>query len=156
MTRCDSYKIKCPLCGNKVRVILYDTINATLSPKKREELLQGKINVVECPSCKKIFKVGKTLLYHDMERNFMVWYYPFESIKHQKFFDEFSADGHLNDDPALVEEEIPEYTKNVHYVFSMDEMVRYIIFREKLTKVKKKTIGIFDTNKLPTTLRSGY
>ncbi|MFZ2037979.1 MAG: CpXC domain-containing protein [Dehalococcoidales bacterium] len=139
MTRCDSYKIKCPLCGNKVRVILYDTINATLSPKKREELLQGKINVVECPSCKKIFKVGKTLLYHDMERNFMVWYYPFESIKHRKFFDEFSTDGYLNDDSALVEEEIPEYTKNVHYVFSMDEMIRYILFREKLAKVKKKT-----------------
>ena len=69
----------------------------------------------------------------------MVWYYPFESIKHRKFFDEFAADGHLNDDPALVEEEIPEYTKNVHYVFSMDEMIRYILFREKLAKVKKKT-----------------
>jgi endogenous inhibitor of DNA gyrase (YacG/DUF329 family) len=138
MTRCDSYKTKCPLCGNKVRVILYDTINATLSPKKREELLQGKINVVECPACKKTFKVSKSLLYHDMERNFMVWYYPFESIKHRNFFDVFSIDGHLNDDPALAEEDIPEYTKNVHYVFSMDEMIRYILFREKLAKVKDK------------------
>ena len=138
MTRCDSHRIKCPLCGSKITIILYDTINATLSPKKREELLQGKINVVECPACKKTFKVSKSLLYHDMERNFMVWYYPFESIKHRNFFDVFSIDGHLNDDPALAEEDIPEYTKNVHYVFSMDEMVRYILFREKLAKVKDK------------------
>ena len=104
MTRCDSHRIKCPLCGSKITIILYDTINATLSPKKREELLQGKINVVECPACKKTFKVSKSLLYHDMERNFMVWYYPFESIKHRNFFDVFSIDGHLNDDPALAEE----------------------------------------------------
>jgi hypothetical protein len=138
MTRCDSYKTKCPLCGNKVRVILYDTINATLSPKKREELLQGKINVVECPICKKTFKVSKPLLYHDMERNFMIWYYPFTCIKHRKFFDEFSADGHLDDNAGLAKDEMPEYAKNVHYVFSMDEMVRYILFREKLAKVKEK------------------
>jgi hypothetical protein len=26
----------------------------------------------------------------------------------------------------------------VHYVFSMDEMIRYILFREKLAKVKDK------------------
>ena len=139
MTRCESYKIKCPLCGNKVRVILYESINATLSPKKREELLQGKINVVECPSCKKTFKVSKSLLYHDMVRNFMVWYYPFESIKHRRFFDEFSADGHLDDNAGLAEEEIPEYAKNVHYVFGIDEMIRYILFREKLAKVKERT-----------------
>ena len=68
----------------------------------------------------------------------MVWYYPFESIKHRRFFDEFSADGHLDDNAGLAEEEIPEYAKNVHYVFSMDEMVRYILFREKLAKVKEK------------------
>jgi len=139
MTRCASYKIKCPLCSSKITVILYDTINATLSPKKRLELLKGNINVPECPVCKKTFRVGKPLLYHDMVRNFMVWYYPFESIKHRKFFDEFSADGHLDDNAGLAEEEIPEYAKNVHYVFSMDEMVRYILFREKLAKVKEKT-----------------
>ena len=140
MTRCDSHRIKCPLCGNKITVILYDSINATLSTKKREELLQGKINVVECPACKKIFKVSKSLLYHDMVINYMVWYYPFESIKHREFFDEFSVDGHLNDDTGLAKDELPEYAKNVHYVFSMNEMVRYILFREKLAKVKKKTV----------------
>jgi len=136
MTRCESYRIKCPLCGNKIRVILWDTINATLSPKKREELVQGKINVVECPSCKKTFKVSKSLLYHDMARNFMVWYYPFESTKHRSFFVEFSADGNLEDNVGLAKDEIPEYMKNVHYVFSMDEMIRYILFREKLAKIK--------------------
>jgi DNA-directed RNA polymerase subunit RPC12/RpoP len=138
MTRYESYKIKCPLCGKRVMVILCDTINATLNPKKRLELLKGNINIPECPACKKTFKVSKSLLYHDMERNFMVWYYPFESIKHRRFFDEFSADGHLDDNAGLAEEEIPEYAKNVHYVFSMDEMVRYILFREKLAKVKEK------------------
>ena len=140
MTRYESYKIKCPLCNNKVNVTLLDSINATLNPKKRLELLKGNINIPECPACKKTFRVGKSLLYHDMERNFMVWYYPFESMKHLKFFDEFSADGHLDDNAGLAKDEIPEYAKNVHYVFSMDEMVRYILFREKLVKVKSKLI----------------
>ena len=140
MTNCGSHRIKCPLCGNKITVILYDSINATLSPKKREELLQGKINVVECPACKKTFKVSKSLLYHDIVRNYMVWYYPFESIKHRSFFDEFSADGHLIDDTGLAKDDIPEYAKNVHYVFSIDEMVRYILFREKLAIIKDKLV----------------
>jgi hypothetical protein len=39
----------------------------------------------------------------------------------------------------LAKDEIPEYMKNVHYVFSMDEMIRYILFREKLAKIKGKT-----------------
>ena len=69
----------------------------------------------------------------------MVWYYPFESTKHRSFFDEFSADGNLEDNVGLAKDELPEYMKNVHYVFSLDEMVRYILFREKLAKVKEKT-----------------
>ena len=141
MTRYESYKIKCPLCNSKVTVTLLDTINATLDPKKRLELLKGNINIPECPICKKTFKVNKSLLYHDMERNFMVWYYPFESMKHPNFFDEFSADGHLDDNSGLAEDEIPEYATYVHYVFSMNEMVRYILFREKLAKVKGKLIN---------------
>jgi len=104
------------------------------------ELLKGNINIPECPACKKTFKVSKSLLYHDMERNFMVWYYPFESMKHRKFFDEFSADGHLIDDTGLAKDDIPEYAKNVHYVFSIDEMVRYILFREKLAIIKDKLV----------------
>jgi len=140
MTRYESYKIKCPLCNNKVNVTLLDSINATLDPKKRLELLKGNINVPACPACKKTFKVSKSLLYHDIVRNYMVWYYPFESIKHRSFFDEFSADGHLIDDTGLAKDDIPEYAKNVYYVFSMDEMVRYILFREKLAKVKEKIV----------------
>ena len=139
MTRYESYKTKCPLCSNKVTVILYDTINATLILKNERNCSKAKSMCPECPTCKKTFKVSKPLLYHDMERNFMVWYYPFACIKHRKFFDEFSADGHLDDNAGLAEEEIPEYAKNVHYVFSMDEMVRYILFREKLAKVKEKS-----------------
>jgi len=69
----------------------------------------------------------------------MVWYYPFESTKHRSFFVEFSADGNLEDNVGLAKDEIPEYMKNVHYVFSMDEMIRYILFREKLAKIKGKT-----------------
>jgi hypothetical protein len=61
---------------------------------------------------------------------------PFESIKDPSFFDDFCSDGHLVLHAGLPEQEMPKYTKNVHYVFSMEELVRYILFREKLAEIK--------------------
>ena len=98
----------------------------------RDELLKGKIHVFDCPTCKKSFSVNKALLYHDMKRKFLVWYFPFEGIEHRSFFGQFNKDGSLKVKKYIEEDAWTGYIKNVHYVFSMNELVRYILFREKL------------------------
>lgn len=125
-------RINCPNCNDEVEVQLWESINAQISPEMRDELLKGKIHVFDCPTCKKSFSVNKALLYHDMKRKFLVWYFPFEGIEHRSFFGQFNKDGSLKVKKYIEEDAWTGYIKNVHYVFSMNELVRYILFREKL------------------------
>jgi hypothetical protein len=117
-------------------MVIWESINADLTPTAREALLDGRIHVAECPICNKTVKVHRPLLYHDMGREFLVSYSPFKSIRDPRFYEEFSVDGHLDFNPGLPEEEVPEYFKDVHYVFSMGELRRYIRFREILADMK--------------------
>ena len=132
-------KVSCPYCGNKIEMMIWDTINAQLSPEAREALLHGRIHVADCPICKKTIIVNNSILYHDMEKKFFVYYFPFESIRDPSFFDDFSVDGHLDLNAGLAEEEMPKYAKNIHFVFGVNELARYIQFREKLADIQDAT-----------------
>ena len=140
MSICRRNTLKCPDCGNKIETEIFDSINAQVNPEWREALLQGKIHVLKCPICQKTVNIDKSLLYHDMENEFMVWYYPFESLKEQGFLDQFSDNGNLDLSTGLADHETANYYKDVHYVFSMNELVRYILFREKLAESKEIVI----------------
>ncbi len=135
-------EIDCPHCGNKFEMLIWDSINADLDPEAREALLDGRIHVSNCPTCQKTIKAANSILYHDMRREFFVLYCPFQSIKDPSFFGSFSSDGHLDLNTGLAEEDAPKYAKNVHYVFSMNELGRYIRFREALGQ--KKPIGVLE------------
>ena len=137
MSNCIMKKLNCPHCGDSMEVLLWDSINAQISPIAREDLLRGKIHTTECPNCKKTFSVDKTILYHDMAKQILVWYFPFTNLEHSSFYGPFSADGRLNVNIVIEEDEVPEYAKNPHYVFTATEMIRYIKFREKLADIKK-------------------
>ena len=129
-------KINCPNCSNKIEVQLWESINAQISPEVRDALLRGRIHVFDCPICKKSFNVNKAFLYHDMKRKLLVWYLPFSGIEHRTFFSQFYKDGRLKVNKALEGDVWARHIKNVHYVFSMDELARYILFREKLADTK--------------------
>jgi len=105
-------------------------------------LLRGELHKFECPECKAVKIIEKPFLYHDMENEFMVWFNPFNSLNDIDFFSQFSSDGHLEIGRGLTDKNALEYAKDVHFVFSMDEMVRYIRFREKLAEVKNPPIKV--------------
>jgi len=50
----------------------------------------------------------------------------------------FNADGSMKISEN-VEFAVPDYMKNVQVVFSMDELVRYVLFREMLIEYHLKT-----------------
>jgi len=120
-------------------MMIWDTINADLDPEARETLLKGRIHAADCPICKQTVKVNQSILYLDMSREFFVYYFPFESIRGPSFFNEFSVDGHPNLNAGIPEEDMPKYVQNVHYVFSMNELARFIQFRERLADIKDTT-----------------
>jgi predicted RNA-binding Zn-ribbon protein involved in translation (DUF1610 family) len=121
----------CPDCGAKNHILVWDTINAQVSPEAKAALVCGEINVFTCQRCEKTFNVQKSLLYHDMENKFMVWYLPFAWIENGEIFNVITPDGQIKgiEHPPEV-----DYAGNIQYVFDMDELVRYIKFRDVLAE----------------------
>ena len=129
--------VSCPSCKKTEKIKFYYSINADLNPELREKLFNVEINVFKCKRCKnEAILLDIPLLYHDMKRKFQVWYYPVENLKKDDFYNNFSVDGKqtLGD---RIKEIAPKfilegYQSNPHIVFSMQEMLFYIIFRETL------------------------
>jgi hypothetical protein len=88
-------------------------------------LLQGRFNILECEACGQTFPVTAPLLYHDMRRQFLVPFYPFEAVGDADFLARFHRDGRDNAFlgapvfmPAV---DGLGYMKAPHIVFSMAE-----------------------------------
>jgi hypothetical protein len=69
------YPLTCA-CGASFEADLWDSLNVTLDPDLKEQLLAGKVNVVTCPECGAEAFVEKDLLYHDLERRIMILMVP--------------------------------------------------------------------------------
>jgi CpXC protein len=68
-----SATISCPQCANSCRVMVWNTVNATNDPALRQRVLDHTINTITCANCKQKISVNTDLLYHDMDRKFLVW-----------------------------------------------------------------------------------
>ena len=140
MSRMSPTEVNCPVCGLAQTVTVWDSLNADLSPEAREELFEGKINFFECSSCDAEGFLAVPLMYHDMNRRFVVQYFPFHALEEDEFLERFARDG---TDSVMTEaiERLPEkaralaasdYMKRPQVVFDMGELVRYVIFRERV------------------------
>ncbi len=130
--------IDCPDCGAKDEALLRDTINAQVSPEAKAALLNGETNLFVCRKCRKAFIMDRPLLYHDMEIGYMAWYFPFSLVQSGKILDWIDPGGQargIGDCPGC------DYASSIHYVFNMDELVRYIKFRDALAEKTRSTQG---------------
>ncbi len=129
-------EVECPRCGNKENVDLWDSINVQINPEAKEALLEGKLHQFHCSICDHKAGIEKKFLYHDMGKEFCVYFFPFPSTESDDFYDEFTADAQMDMSRTGVEDDSPDYFRNAHVVFSMDELVRYVIFRDNLFRQK--------------------
>jgi CpXC protein len=133
MTRRGSFELECPGCGKKQETMVCHTINVTLNPELREQLLKGEINVFRCESCGTKAFIETPVLYHDMTRQYSVQYLPFEYMNNETFLRGFTADGQQKF--TVVGEQTSktnQYLLLPHIVFDLAEMARYIRFRDRL------------------------
>jgi hypothetical protein len=142
MTIQRAVEVECPECGEKQKVTVWETLNANEDPDAKKDLLKGRINVFRCQKCDNKSLLDTSLLYHDMKKNFFVQYYPFRLLENDKFLDDFTieADGRLRIGSfskgmeAMRKETEVEcaYAEWTHIVFDMMELVRYIMFIDRL------------------------
>jgi len=127
----ETAEIECPDCGNMQEVVLRRAVNASLEPEGREALLDATINRFICAECHFEAQLPIPLFYHDMDLQFCAHYFPFEAIDDAEALANFNADGSMD---IQAPEGMPflGYVADPHVVFSMEELVRYVAFRERL------------------------
>jgi hypothetical protein len=126
--------LTCPKCSASQDVLIWHSLNSTLDPKAKKDLFDLRINRFHCDSCEKDAPVLAELLYHDMEREFCASYVPFETLTDDETLDRFDGGGRFSafDDEDQEAFHEADYLSNVHVVFDMSELVRYVAFRERL------------------------
>ena len=138
MTEIQSVTIPCPDCGCEQEVQVWRSVNVTLDGNLRDRLFNGEINRFECQSCGVREFMNVPLMYHDMKRRFAIQYLPEQVIDDDEQLSSYSADGSVNTahfPPKMVD--AASYILRPHIVFNMGEMLRYIVFREKLADREK-------------------
>ncbi|MGC9364257.1 MAG: CpXC domain-containing protein [Fidelibacterota bacterium] len=123
--------VNCPKCQHEQTIHVWSSINATLNPEGRNRLFDGQINRFTCSKCGYESLIPLPLLYHDPERRIAAHYFPPESMKKAEFLDQFDIQGKFLV-TGEVDFEIPEHLLDIHVVFDMNELIRYILFREML------------------------
>lgn len=136
MSRYTMVEVACPHCGQAQAVHVWQSLNVTLDPSLKADLFQGKINQMVCLFCQTSAVMDTPLLYHDMALAFSVQYYPLAFIDDPAFLANFSADGQWQDarlaDLTAGLGGGGDYLLHPHIVFDMKELLRYILFRERL------------------------
>lgn len=133
----EQVEAKCPACGEESQATVWRSMNVTEDPDAKELLLAGTVNVFQCPKCRYESLLDVDFLYHDMERQFSVQYYPYERLSDDNFLASFTAEGAPSLDLSRGGN-LPDrmnYLLRPHVVFEMGELVRYVAFRDRLYEI---------------------
>ena len=76
MSKISTKPFKCPSCGYDGKFTMHDSVNVSLDPGLRGKVLSGEIFDWKCPKCGEKLSIRHNLLYHDMNRNFQIYYAP--------------------------------------------------------------------------------
>lgn len=74
MSKYTMHTLKCPHCGNVFKRKVADSINVTIEPDTLKKVMTGDIFELSCKSCKKKFNYNHPVLYHNMDKSFMIQY----------------------------------------------------------------------------------
>lgn len=74
MSQKQTTKVTCPKCGKEHDFAIWTSINVTLDRDQKEEILNRKAFVFECPDCKEKTLYSYDFLYHDMEQKIMIYH----------------------------------------------------------------------------------
>jgi hypothetical protein len=66
-------EIACPRCKASQSVEIWGSVNVTLSPDLKGPLVKGELNVFRCNKCGIEIEILNYLLYHDIDKQVMIW-----------------------------------------------------------------------------------
>ena len=119
---------ECPSCRAKQDLVVWQSVDVTCDPELKEQL----------PSCRFEGFITAPLAYFDREKKVCATYVPVEYLEDEAylkatFTPEGTARPDLQDDTARVAGITSR--QETHIVFSMTELIRYVLFRDRLGQV---------------------
>lgn len=82
MSRSVTQEFTCA-CARRFSAPVYKSVNVTLHPWLKDQIIRGDFNVVECPTCHRRREAGVPFLYHDMEQSLSIWVYPSDDVRRE-------------------------------------------------------------------------
>jgi len=119
-------QITCPSCNNMFAGEVHQIVDVGLQPELKEMLLNGYLNVVQCPSCTAVSRVGMPMLYHDPENELFMVYMPMEmNLSHSEREEEIGK---------LVKEAMDQLPAEQRrgYMFQPETLINQQTFLEKV------------------------
>jgi len=74
MSKQQTTKITCSKCGKEHDFTIWSSVNVTLDPQMKADILSRKAFTFECPDCKEKTIFTYDFLYHDMDEKVMVYH----------------------------------------------------------------------------------
>ena len=68
--------VRCPQCGQMSDVTVWDMITVKDSADLKQDLLRGRINMFQCPSCAHTALMPTPMLYQDDEKRLLISFSP--------------------------------------------------------------------------------
>ena len=150
MSQMSPTDLQCPQCGNTQKTMVWSSLNVTLDPDLKDRLYAGEVNVFECEDCGEKVWINAPLLYHDMTNEFCVQYYDVEILDDSDILQRFNSDGSIA--IAGIPEAFAESSKYMtrpHIVFDINEMLRYVEFRERIASPKDESPSLAGDEEVP-------
>lgn len=79
MSKSKMEKVTCPQCGKESEIRVWESLNAEMNPKEKQQLLEGAFFNFTC-ACGYTATIDAGLLYHNMTKQTMVYYVHEEAV----------------------------------------------------------------------------
>ena len=76
MSRSKTYNIQCPSCDVQQSVELHEAVNVAAEPELKRELMENRLNRVDCTDCDASFRVDMPMLYTDPKNHILIHWIP--------------------------------------------------------------------------------
>lgn len=71
-------QVFCPQCRMPVSVTLEQLFDVTQDPNAKQRFLSGRFNLINCPNCRYQGQTSGILMYHDADKDLLMYYVPIE------------------------------------------------------------------------------
>lgn len=69
-------EIVCPNCGNKQSATVWESVNVSLNPECKDQILNDQFFQFKCEKCNKDMQLAYNCLYNDISKREMIWLIP--------------------------------------------------------------------------------